>query len=164
MTTYPKYVALCVLLAISQVSLAQTPSECIGSLMAFQGRTLYVRPSLTIKTAGDAKREWSRLGVTGSCQALGVTEVLMKLQDNKINGVHMVFATGPEKLLPMLDAATQAAVIAQLTRDSDAVAMHPVSFFAGDGAGFNYAVAYKRKAFTETLSWGMTAWGVEDER
>lgn len=164
MTTYPKYVVLCVLMAISQVSLAQTPSECLGSLMTYQGRTFYVRPSLAVKTAGDVQRQWSRLGVTGSCHALGVSEVLMKLQDNKINGFHMVFATGAEKLLPMLDAPIQAAVIAQLTRDSDAVAMHPVSFFVGDGAGFNYVVTYKRKVFTETLSWGTSTWGVEDER
>lgn len=163
MTTYSKYFAFCVLMAISQASSAQTISECMGSLMTSQGRTLLVRPSLAVKTAGDARREWSRLGVTGACQALGVSEVLMKLQDNKINALHMVFAPGTEKLLPMLDAPTQSAIVAQLTRDSGAVAMHPVSFFAGDGAAFNYAVTYKKKVFLETLSWGTSTWGVEDE-
>jgi hypothetical protein len=164
MTAYPKYLAFCALMALNTAAFAQTISACVNSLMTLQGQTLFVRPSLAIRTAGDAKREWSRLGVTGMCQTIGVSEVLMKLQDNQINGFHLILAPGVEKLLPTLEAPIQSAIIAQLTRNSDSAAMHPVSFFKGDGSGFNYAVTFKKNVFSETLSWGTSTWGAEDER
>ena len=164
MSKYKNKFMLCVLLVLSQTVRAQSLFECASSVISLQGDALYVHSSLPLKPAGDPKRVWSRLGITGPCQALGVTEVLMQLQDSKIMGLHIVFMPGADKLLHILEPSVQLAISAQLARDSDSAAQHPLSIFKGDRAGFNYKVAYQKKIYLETISWGITTWGASYER
>lgn len=148
------------------MSLAQADAlyQCVNSLVAMQGRTLYIRPGLPIKPMGDPKRRWSQIGLTPSCQALRASEAYVVIDANQVvTGLHIAFTKGNEKVLPLLDPAIQLAVSTQLARAENDAAMHPLSVFAGDQSMFHYNVKYANHVFTETLSWGQYVLGAQDE-
>ena len=138
--------------------------DCINSLVSMQGPVLYVRPGLPIKPAGDPKRQWSQLALTYPCQALRASEAFVALTDGRVSGLQISFMPGDEKVLPYLSPNVQLSVSAQLVRNPETGAMHPLSIFNGDRASFHYAIKKTNNRFFETLRWGVLVYGAVDEK
>lgn len=137
--------------------------DCVNSLVTLQGQNMFIRPGLPIKPVIDRSRKWSQLALTAPCRNISVAEAYVALNENRVNGLHLAFQPGPEKLLPYLKPEIQLAISSQLARGENLVAMHPLFILPGDRGSFQYTIKNVSGNFTELLTWGVIIWGANDE-